>query len=63
MPSHFQTYAANFNRVRMSEMIDYHIIQARMGRAKPSLVVNPLTGVFYETTNAAQAEPVVSEQN
>lgn len=48
MPSHFKTYVANFNRIRLSEMIDFHADQARLNRMKPSLVVHPWTGKFYE---------------
>lgn len=47
MPSHFQFYVANFNRVRLNELIDYHEAQGRISRAVPSLVVNPLTRQFY----------------
>jgi hypothetical protein len=48
MASHFQTYVANFNRVRMGEMIDFHIERERMAAARASLVVNPLSGRFYD---------------
>ena len=47
MPSHFQTYAANFNRLRLSQMLDNHEFQGRLSRSKASLIVNPLTGSFY----------------
>ena len=48
MPSHFKNYVANFNRVRMSELIDFHAEALRRTRVKPSLVVHPWTGKFYE---------------
>jgi hypothetical protein len=47
MPSHFQFYVANFNRVRIHELIDHHATLARHGRARASLIVNPLTGRPY----------------
>jgi hypothetical protein len=55
MPSHFNVYVANFNRVRLGELIDYHETQARMARATASLIVNPLTLEFYADTYAEQA--------
>ena len=55
MPSHFKTYVANFNRIRLSEMIDFHADQARLSRMKPSLVVHPWTGKFYETAEMEAA--------
>jgi hypothetical protein len=48
MPSHYKSYVANFNRVRMSEMIDFHFEQLRVRSMKPSLVVHPLTGRSYD---------------
>lgn len=48
MPTHFKTYVANFNRIRLSEMIDFHAERARMQQLKPSLVVHPWTGRFYD---------------
>lgn len=62
MRSHYQNYVANFNRVRLSEMIDYHICQARMANARASLVVNPLTGAFYEADEPVRDEKSPSEQ-
>jgi hypothetical protein len=47
MSSNYQIYVANFNRMRISEMIDYYATTARMSRATASLVANPLTGQFY----------------
>ena len=55
MPTHFQFYVANFNRVRLNELIDYHEAQGRITRAVPSLVVNPLTRQFYSSTRQADA--------
>lgn len=55
MPSHFKTYVANFNRIRLSEMIDFHADQARLSRMKPSLVVHPWTGKFYDPVESACA--------
>lgn len=47
MSSSYQIYVANFNRVRISEMIDYYATSARLSRATASLIANPLTGQFY----------------
>jgi hypothetical protein len=47
MRSHYQMYVANFNRLRMAELVDFHNEQTRLERAKPSLIANPLTGEFY----------------
>jgi hypothetical protein len=47
MRSHYQNYVANFNRLRMAELVDFHNEQSRLERAKPSLIANPLTGEFY----------------
>lgn len=60
MPSHFDVYIGNLNRIRLSEMIDYYAMQARLERAKPSLVVQPLTGAFY---GAAQAASTYASMN
>jgi hypothetical protein len=49
MRSHYQMYVANFNRLRMAELVDFHNEQTRFERAKPSLIANPLTGEFYGT--------------
>jgi hypothetical protein len=54
MPSHFNTYVANFNRVRLGELIDYHETQMRMSRARASLVVNPLSRQFYGNSDASK---------
>lgn len=59
MPSHFQVYVGNFNRIRMGELIDFHIMQERLARARPSLVVQPLTGYAYSLTDDLTA-PVSS---
>lgn len=48
MASHFQNYVSNFNRVRLSEMIDFYARQTRIENARPSLVVNPLTALPYD---------------
>lgn len=48
MPTYFNSYVANFNRVRMSELIDFHAEVARRNNVKPSLVVHPWTGQFYD---------------
>lgn len=58
MPSHFQVYVGNFNRIRMGELIDFHIMQERLARARPSLVVQPLTGYAY--SEADDRTPTVS---
>ena len=49
MRSHYQMYVANFNRLRMAELVDFYSEQSRLERAKPSLIANPLTGEFYGT--------------
>jgi hypothetical protein len=46
---HYQMYVANFNRLRMAELVDFYTEQSRLERAKPSLIANPLTGEFYAT--------------
>lgn len=47
MASHFQNYVSNLNRVRLAELIDHHELQGRIDKARPSLIVNPLTSVIY----------------
>jgi hypothetical protein len=61
MPSQFQRYVANINRVSLGALIDYHEAQGRLARAKPSLIVQPLTGEFYGAprSTAAFSPPAV----
>ena len=58
MPTHFKSYVATFNRIRMSELIDFHAERARMQHLRPSLVVHPWTGAFYEPSRG-EHNPVV----
>ena len=53
MASHYQNYVSNFNRVRLSELIDYYALQSRIELARPSLVVNPLTSLPYGSNSEA----------
>lgn len=61
MPSHFQSYAANFNRVRLHELIDHHATLARHSRVRPSLIVNPLTGRPYSADCEQIGEAYVAQ--
>ena len=63
MTSHFNSYVSNFNRVRLSEMIDRREFETRRNRARASLVTNPLTGIFYgeQPAHAQLSHAVVSE--
>ncbi|NOT71778.1 MAG: hypothetical protein HOP09_11020 [Hyphomicrobium sp.] len=63
MPSHFQVYLGNLNRVRLSEMIDFYAMQARIDRAKPSLVFQPLTGRCYSYDGIAAPQPSMNGTN
>lgn len=47
MTAHFRSYLSNLNRVRLVELVDHHATSLRHGRARPSLVVNPLSGLLY----------------
>jgi hypothetical protein len=47
MTPHFRAYVSNLNRVRLAELLDHHAIALRHGRARPSLIVNPLSGYPY----------------
>jgi hypothetical protein len=47
MTPYFRSYAANLTRIRLAELIDHHATRLRHGRARPSLIVNPLTGRPY----------------
>jgi hypothetical protein len=60
MPSQYNLYVANFNRVRLSEMLDRHEFETRRNRVKASLVVNPLSGYFYGEVPAAHQRDVSS---
>ncbi len=51
MTSHFNVYVANFNRVRLGELIDYHETQSRIARARASLIINPLSREYYSGHN------------
>jgi hypothetical protein len=55
MSPQFQRYVANINRFSLGALIDYHEAQGRLERAKPSLIVQPLTGEFYGTTRLTAA--------
>ncbi len=57
MSSHYQAYVSNFNRVRLSEIIDFYALQLRVAQARPSLVVNPLTSQFYEDSAEGKPQP------
>lgn len=59
MASHFQNYVSNFNRVRLSEMIDFYARQTRLDNARPSLVVNPLTALPYDGDAGAHRNSAV----
>lgn len=56
MSSHFQTYAANFNRMRLIELIDHQATLARYARARASLIANPLTGRPYSAGREEMAD-------
>jgi hypothetical protein len=47
MTQHFQAYVSNLNRVRLIELIDREAALMRHARARPSLIVNPLSGRPY----------------
>lgn len=54
MATHYQTYMATLNRVRLSELIDFYAMESRLQQAKPSLVVHPLTGQFYAPVDTSR---------
>ena len=47
MTPYFRAYASNLNRIGLAELIDHHATLLRYSRARPSLVVNPLSGRPY----------------
>ncbi|HXE02691.1 MAG TPA: hypothetical protein VN623_12160 [Hyphomicrobium sp.] len=47
MTQHFEAYVSNLNRVRLIELIDREAALMRHARARPSLIVNPLSGRPY----------------
>jgi hypothetical protein len=47
MTPYFRAYASNLNRIGLAELIDHHAGLLRYSRARPSLVVNPLSGEPY----------------
>ena len=53
MNSHFNSYVANFNRIRMAELIERLSDERNAQAFKASIVVNPHTGRPYD---AAQDE-------
>ena len=55
MPSHFQNYVTNFNRIRMSELIDHYALQARTTSLQASLIFNPVTNRCYSEGFTASA--------
>jgi hypothetical protein len=63
MSPQFQRYVANINRVSLGALIDYHEAQSRLARAKPSLIVQPLTGEFYGTTRLTPASVQLAAGN
>ncbi len=48
MSPYFESYLANYQRIRLCELLEIEGINARRSKAKASLVVNPLTGRHYE---------------
>ncbi len=56
MSSHFQSYVANFNRMRLNELIDHHATRARYAQARASLIANPLTGRPYSAGREEQSD-------
>lgn len=50
MTSHFKSYVANLNRIRMSELIERLSAERNAPAFKASIVVNPHTGVPYDVT-------------
>lgn len=61
MTPYFRAYASNLNRIGLAELIDHHAALLRYDRARPSLVVNPLTGQPY--TLAADETQKLPEPN
>jgi hypothetical protein len=64
MTQHFQAYVSNLNRVRLIELIDHEAALIRHARARPSLIVNPLSGRPYMAAEglSQEAEPVPSDR-
>jgi hypothetical protein len=56
MTQHFQAYVSNLNRVRLIELIDHEATRLRHARAKPSLIVNPLSGRPYSAADGLSRE-------
>ena len=48
MSTHFKSYMANFNRIRMAELIDDLNADGNAEAFRASLVVNPRTGLPYD---------------
>ena len=53
MSPHFQSYAANLNRVHLAEFLDNHAVSSRMAKVRPSLINNPVTGRAIVTLDRA----------
>lgn len=47
MTPYFRSYVLNLRRIRLAELVDHHATRLRHSRARPSLVVHPLSGLPY----------------
>ncbi|AGK58035.1 hypothetical protein HYPDE_31803 [Hyphomicrobium denitrificans 1NES1] len=58
MTPHFRSYVSNLLRIRFAELVDHHATVLRHGRARPSLIVHPLTGLPYpEKADGGEDQP------
>jgi hypothetical protein len=55
MGSHyFRDYVAMINRIHLVELVDAHAMKSQRPAFRASLIVNPLTGVPYGSSEPAQ---------
>jgi hypothetical protein len=60
MSPYFESYLANYQRIRLCELLEVEGINARRSKAKASLVVNPLTGLHdeYQIVDEPEERPL-----
>jgi hypothetical protein len=56
MSPSFQSYASNLYRVSLIELIDDQAAMLRRSQARPSLIVNPLSGLPYPSAKQNSRE-------